>query len=160
MVSLSKGRRGPDVSRWQDFLIEQGLLNATADGVFGDETAAATRAFQQQRGLKADGIVGAVTLGVAQALGYAASRRVRDGEVTSDLSAHAKVILKEHWRAPFGSEFPFESAGKRYYGRIEQHYHPPGGPLKPWGYHPGVSLFIEVSVGPSEAVLDGTEPRA
>lgn len=58
MVSLSKGRRGPDVSRWQGFLIQQGLLNATTDGVFGDETAAATRAFQQQRGLAAHGSVG------------------------------------------------------------------------------------------------------
>jgi hypothetical protein len=154
MVSLSKGRRGPDVTRWQSFLISQGLLKSAADGVFGDDTDAATRAFQQQRGLKADGMVGAATLGAAQKLAFTASRRVRSDEVTSELGAHAKAILKDHWHAPFGSEFPFESAGKRFYGRIEQHYHPPGGALKPWGYHPGVSLFVEVTVGPGEPVHD------
>ena len=154
MVTLSKGRRGPDVERWQTFLIDHGLLRGQADGVFGDETDAATRAFQSQRGLKSDGRVGPVTLASAQGSGFAVSRRVRSDEVTSDLTAHAKTILRDHWREPFGSAFRFESAGKRYFGRIEQHYHPPGGPLKPWGYHAGVSLFIEVNVGPDEVVHD------
>jgi hypothetical protein len=30
-------------------------------------------------------------------------------------------------------------------GVIEIHYHEPGGPLKPWGPHHGVSLFVESS---------------
>jgi hypothetical protein len=157
MVSLSKGRRGPDVERWQRFLIERGLLDDAADGVFGGRTNEATRAFQREQQLKVDGLVGAVTLAKAQALGFGLSRRVRNEEVTAELSAHAKAILKDHWRAAFGSEFPFESAGKHYYGRIEQHYHPPGGPLKPWGYHPGVSLFVEVTLSNSETVHDGRD---
>jgi hypothetical protein len=154
MVSLSKGRRGPDVERWQRFLIEQGLLQGPADGVFSEKTDAATRAYQQKNALKADGIVGAKTLAHSEGLGLTSSRRVRDDEVTTELTAHAKAILKAHWQDPFGSEFPFESGGRRYFGRIEQHYHPERGPLKPWGYHPGVSLFVEVNVGAGEPVHD------
>lgn len=154
MVSLSKGRRGPDVERWQRFLMQRGFLQGEADGVFGERTAAATRAYQQQQGLKVDGIVGALTLAKSQDLGFASSRRVRNDELTPELTTHAKAILKDHWRDPFGTEVPFESAGRRYYGRIEQHYHPPGGPQKPWGYHPGVSLFVEVALSASEPVYD------
>lgn len=43
---------------------------------------------------------------------------------------------------PFGTDIPFEMDGKSYVGRIERHYHPPGGELRPWGEHPGCSLFI------------------
>ncbi|PKK89836.1 MAG: hypothetical protein CVV64_12510 [Candidatus Wallbacteria bacterium HGW-Wallbacteria-1] len=68
-------------------------------------------------------------------------RRIKGSEVTPDITANAKRILKENHSKPFGTEIPFESAGKRYVGRIERHYHPPGGALKPWGYHPGVSIL-------------------
>lgn len=144
------------MERWQKFLIAKGLLGAPADGVFGEATDAATRKYQEANQLKEDGIVGAKTLAQAEGLGFAVSRRVRGAEVTAnpDLGVQAKAILKAHWHEKLGSEFPFESQGKRYFGRIEQHYHEPGGPLKPWGYHPGVSLFIEVAMTPSEPVLD------
>ncbi len=153
MRVLKRGQRGPDVERWQRFLTHQALLT-TADGIFDDATDAATRAFQAREGLAVDGCAGAKTLGRAQALGLETYRRVRDPEVTPALTAEAKRILAAHRHEPFGSEYPFEIEGCRYVGRIEQHYHEPGGPLKPWGYHPGVSLLIAVSIGPDEPVHD------
>ena len=71
-------------------------------------------------------------------------RRVLGSEVTTELIDKAKEILKSHGQEPIGTIVPFEASdGKQYLGIIEQHYHEPGGPLKPWGYHHGVSLFVE-----------------
>ncbi len=154
MITLRKGRRGPEVERWQRFLIAQKLLNDVADGAFGDKTDAATRTFQELHELEPDGLVGADTIGRAQELGFTATRRVRPKELTRKLIEHAERILSGHARDPFGTEIPFEEAGKRYLGRIEEHYHEPGGPLKPWGYHPGVSLLVFVTLSPEEPVHD------
>ena len=154
MRAMRKGQRGPDVARWQCFLAERGLLGGYADTIFDDATDAATRAFQQQEGLKVDGVAGVKTLARAQALGLETYRRVRENEVTAGLRDEAIGILKQHRHEPYGSEYPFELGGRRYIGAIEQHYHPPGGPLKPWGYHPGVSLFVAVALGPDEPVHD------
>src|SRR3954447_1298898 len=52
---LRMGSTGPDVTRLQ------GALNVQTDGIFGPETDAAVRAFQQRAGLTADGIVGPET---------------------------------------------------------------------------------------------------
>jgi hypothetical protein len=71
-------------------------------------------------------------------------RRVLGSEVTPELTAQAKRVLSEHGRDPIGTADAFTVGGKAYLGIIEQHYHPPGGPLKPWGPHHGVSLFVEV----------------
>ena len=71
-------------------------------------------------------------------------RRVLGSEVTPELTTKAKEILKSHGQQAIGTTVPFEASdGKQYLGIIEQHYHEPGGPLKPWGYHHGVSLFVE-----------------
>jgi hypothetical protein len=152
VVALSVGRRGPDVERWQRFLNDRNLRGGAPDGIFGSETDAATREFQRQNQLTVDGIVGQKTLLRAQELGFIACRRLRDDEVTDELRVEAIRIRDAHWQAPFGSEFPFAIDGTHYFGRIEQHYHPPGGPLKPWGYHHGVSLFIEAPIS-SDAVV-------
>lgn len=70
-----------------------------------------------------------------------ALKRLVDSEVTPSITAAAKKIRDAHWQDPIGSQFPFEADGKKYVGLIEQHYHPPGGGLRPWGYHHGVSIF-------------------
>ena len=67
---LRKGSEGQDVTRWQNFLIGQGHLRATADGDFGPVTEKATKAFQRTHGLSSDGIVGPQTLGKALMLGF------------------------------------------------------------------------------------------
>jgi N-acetylmuramoyl-L-alanine amidase len=55
-VTIRKGDRGERVK------FVQRLLNLYPDGIFGNETDAAVRRFQQTNGLKADGIVGVGTL--------------------------------------------------------------------------------------------------
>ena len=68
-------------------------------------------------------------------------RRLRARELNRALVKQARVIILEHYKKPFGTEIPFEVDGKRYVGRIEKHFHPVGGPAKPWGWHHGCSLF-------------------
>ncbi len=69
-------------------------------------------------------------------------RRVRGNELSVRLVQIAGEIVREHHAEPFGTEIAFELDGKQYVGRIEQHYHPPGGELRPWGFHPGCSLLV------------------
>lgn len=57
---LSKGMSGADVKAWQLELVKSGIQVAT-DGIFGSGTEAATKAWQKQRGLAADGKVGPAT---------------------------------------------------------------------------------------------------
>lgn len=52
---LREGSRGEAVKEWQR------IIKITADGIFGSQTKAATIAFQKQRGLTPDGVVGPAT---------------------------------------------------------------------------------------------------
>jgi N-acetylmuramoyl-L-alanine amidase len=142
--TLRVGTRGPDVLRWQQFLESQGHAPGQLDGVFGAKTAKATRDFQSAHALKVDAVVGPKTYAKAAQHGLRSIRRLTNAELTPRLIVEARRLLAAHHAAPYGSEFPFEIDGIRYLGRIEEHYHPPGGARKPWGYHPGVSLFADV----------------
>jgi hypothetical protein len=71
MAPLRKGDRGDLVERWQEFLLGQGFDPEGTDGVFGDDTEAATLAFQRAAGVPASGIVDAATLAAARARGAA-----------------------------------------------------------------------------------------
>jgi len=68
-------------------------------------------------------------------------RRLAASEISAEMLVIARRILRERHGAPPGTEIAFESGGQNYVARIERHYHPEGGPVKPWGYHPGVSLL-------------------
>jgi Putative peptidoglycan binding domain len=57
---VSFGDEGPDVVIVQERLVDEGLL-VTADGVYGQETADAVMAFQEQEQLPVDGVVGSET---------------------------------------------------------------------------------------------------
>lgn len=65
MQTLRQGMTGPDVQRWQKFLIAGGFLSGDADGDFGPQTEAATSRFQTAHGLPPDGVVGSDTLAAA-----------------------------------------------------------------------------------------------
>lgn len=70
-------------------------------------------------------------------------RRCTNEDLTRDpaIITHASAILKELYPLPLGSEKSFASGGKSYVAVLERHYHEPGGPLKPWGPHKGISVF-------------------
>lgn len=57
---LRKGSSGPTVLKLQQ-LLNTKSIQLTADGVFGAQTEAAVRRFQQRNGLVSDGVVGAAT---------------------------------------------------------------------------------------------------
>jgi hypothetical protein len=68
-------------------------------------------------------------------------RAVRGEEMTPEIAQRAREILDGNRDAAFGTEVPFEIDGHSYVGRIEEHYHEPGGPKKPWGRHRGVTVY-------------------
>ncbi|HEX3468307.1 MAG TPA: peptidoglycan-binding protein [Candidatus Elarobacter sp.] len=55
---LAQGASGPEVSRLQHGLTVVGTYAGAIDGDFGPQTAAAVRAYQTQRGIGVDGVVG------------------------------------------------------------------------------------------------------
>lgn len=71
---MQLGTSGALVHSWQQFLVEQQLLQAAAlageEGRFDAATADATLAYQRRRGLTVDGIVGEQTLNQARQDGY------------------------------------------------------------------------------------------
>ncbi|MEX1178409.1 MAG: peptidoglycan-binding protein [Nitriliruptor sp.] len=71
MIAIQHGSVGPEVEDVQRRLSAVGLSCDPDDpGRFGDTTASAVRAFQQQRGLQADGVVGPDTWRSLVAAGY------------------------------------------------------------------------------------------
>src|SRR5271167_3332190 len=76
-ITLSEGSQGRQVK-----LLQQALGGIKVDGIFGPETEAAVRTFQESRGLTVDGIVGPLT---AASLRSDASARALTTGVSSEL---------------------------------------------------------------------------
>lgn len=68
-------------------------------------------------------------------------RRMDTRELTPAMMQAAAEVVRQHYANPVGTNVDIHVAGKHFVARIERHYHPEGGPIKPWGFHPGVSLF-------------------
>ncbi|NLS44160.1 MAG: LysM peptidoglycan-binding domain-containing protein [Firmicutes bacterium] len=60
-ATLKKGMKGKDVEGLQDALISLGFLEGSSDGLFGNKTLNAVKAFQRTYSLHVDGVVGADT---------------------------------------------------------------------------------------------------
>lgn len=148
---------GPDVLSWQKFLNEQGFSVGDFDGKFGPRTKAATQNYQRSEALDDDGVAGPVTLGRAGLAGMQTLRRIADSEVTAAMRAEAVRILGEHKSSPFGTEIPFESGGRQWVARIEEHYRDPKSKKTPRGYHVGVTLFAPVGVVTQDVEEDEDE---
>jgi hypothetical protein len=67
-------------------------------------------------------------------------RALRPEEVTPALLLVADDLL---WNTdpPLGTEVPIEVENQVYVARLELHFHPVGGRVRPWGYHKGVTLY-------------------
>lgn len=59
LPTIKRGSTGDTVKKWQ------AVIGAKPDGIFGPNTEAATKAYQQKNGLAADGIVGPKTWAIA-----------------------------------------------------------------------------------------------
>ena len=59
--TLKYGSRGEDVTCLQELLKGKGYYKGSVDGIFGNKTLAAVKAFQTDRGLSVDGIAGSKT---------------------------------------------------------------------------------------------------
>lgn len=70
-------------------------------------------------------------------------RRLTAPEVPVPMRAGLHTLLRQHSDAKVGALIPTTFDGKTYIARIETHYHPEGGPVRPWGNHRGISLFVE-----------------
>jgi hypothetical protein len=129
--------------------IAKGTLSAAATS--SAATTASTRAALQGEGTEP---VTAATLDATPALPAAERispphllenrglRRMRKAEISPAMLQVAAQIVRRHYAKPVGTEVTVEVEGKQVVARIERHFHPEGGPVKPWGFHPGVSLFI------------------
>lgn len=83
-LSRTGGNVPAEVQRWQYFLRKQGIAQAgPVDSHFGRNTEVATKIFQMQNGLAANGRVDENTLDTAEGLGY----RVLDSNYYSDRSS-------------------------------------------------------------------------
>lgn len=67
-------------------------------------------------------------------IGYS---RMRDSEVPASIRPKLPPLLA----GALGTITKLPTDGRDIAAVIEVHYHEPGGPAKPWGYHKGVSLY-------------------
>jgi hypothetical protein len=67
-------------------------------------------------------------------------RKLTAEELSPSLIKKASELL---WKfdAPIGSEIVIEHDGRSVVARFEQHFHEIGGPLRPWGFHKGITLY-------------------
>src|SRR6059036_453772 len=85
MPILKQGSSGPDVTKLQQKLKDLGFDPNGVDGNFGPGTRDAVIAFQQSKGLQADGIAGPATQRVLRVL----TRRVLTQQVLRVLTRRA-----------------------------------------------------------------------
>jgi peptidoglycan hydrolase-like protein with peptidoglycan-binding domain len=87
MAVLKRGMSGDEVTALQTRLAQLGFDPGPADGVFGEGTEAAVRAFQASRGLSADGVVGDGTAAALAPDGQAAAAELAIDGVTVEMVA-------------------------------------------------------------------------
>ena len=66
-------------------------------------------------------------------------RPMRESEVTPSARDKATTLLA----MPYGTTQAFTDSGNDLLAAVVVHFHTPGGPATPWGYHKGVTLYIK-----------------
>lgn len=97
-AGVSYGARGEDVKKIQTVLKKWGYYNGAVDGIFGNGTLSAVKAFQKKNGLVVDGIVGPKT---AAAMGITLGGGSSSGASTGDVYLLARVIYGEARGEPY-----------------------------------------------------------
>jgi hypothetical protein len=69
-------------------------------------------------------------------------RRLQKREVSAQLLQESARIVNRYHAARIGTQVEVNVDGQRVVARLERHFHPEGGAVKPWGIHTGVSLFV------------------
>jgi peptidoglycan hydrolase-like protein with peptidoglycan-binding domain len=87
--TLKVGSTGTDVQTLQQKLVELGYLKGSADGVFGNKTAAAVKAYQKASKLTADGVAGSQTLSSLNAV--AANKNAASSNTAANTSQKTTV---------------------------------------------------------------------
>ena len=105
---VSKGRTTENVKKIQTALKNAGYYRSTVDGVWGRNTMCAVMAFQSDKGLTVDGVVGGSTeraLGVSLASGSNTGSNIGTGSVgnisQSDLDLLARCVYGEARGEPY-----------------------------------------------------------
>lgn len=86
------GSRGEEVKQIQTKLKSWGYYNGEVDGVFGSNTQAAVKKFQQKNGLNVDGVVGEKTL-TALGINSSSSNGKNSGNTTNSSSNNSDLYL-------------------------------------------------------------------
>jgi peptidoglycan hydrolase-like protein with peptidoglycan-binding domain len=90
--TLKKGMKGHDVRVLQDYLTRAGFATPIA-GVFGPQTLANVKAFEQAHGLTADGIVGPAVVGALRGIGNGNAAGGTDTQPSSSAPVgHARLL--------------------------------------------------------------------
>ncbi|KLU59185.1 spore cortex-lytic enzyme precursor [Peptococcaceae bacterium CEB3] len=100
---LSRGTNGSDVREMQAKLIQLGYPVGPLDGKFGSRTENAVRKFQQDHGLKVDGIAGPKTIGELSHLTGSSTNAsgVALGNKSADVNLLAHIVNGEARGEPF-----------------------------------------------------------
>ena len=93
-VRIDKGDRGKQVREVQKLLAELGY-NITVDGIFGYGTKAVIKDFQNNNGLKVDGIVGNNTLKLLKETAEDIKYTVKKGDTLSELAVKYDTTVKD-----------------------------------------------------------------
>lgn len=159
---LKFGMRGPDVSRLQSALKQQGYFYANVTGYYGKVTENAVIAFQKAKGLRIDGIAGPQTQSALFA-GQAASQQ----PVSRSDALSRKVADDLFWLARI---IHAEAAGEPYIGKVAvgnvimNRVKSPGFPNTVYGvifeYYKGIPQFSPVQDGTIYNTPSGESYRA
>lgn len=99
LFALSKyGSRGEEVRTIQTKLKRWGYYNGSVDGIYGSQTLAAVKKFQQKNGLTVDGIAGTKTLqamGIYNSSGNSSSSNSSSSTNSSDLNLLSRLVYGE-----------------------------------------------------------------
>jgi len=71
-------------------------------------------------------------------------------QATPEILKKAREFInrKVKGNAAFGESEEYRINGRKIRFVVEPHYHEPNGPVKPWGWHKGATVFIGPEIGP------------